>query len=110
MKKGITPIIAMILLILIVVSLGGVFAAWTTRTWEAVGTRGTEALEKTTGTMQKSIIIDNVDCSAGNVYIRNTGSADLHTDDISVYVDDSKITPTSSILLKSSKPTSSALI
>ena len=33
-SKGITPVIGMILLILIVVALGGVFAAWTTGTWE----------------------------------------------------------------------------
>ncbi|UCG95948.1 MAG: hypothetical protein JSV92_04530, partial [archaeon] len=37
MRKGITPVIAMILLILIVVALGGVFAAWTTRSWEQLG-------------------------------------------------------------------------
>ena len=57
MRKGITPVIAMILLILIVVALGGVFAAWTTRTWETLGESGEEQIEAVTGQLEKSISI-----------------------------------------------------
>ena len=88
-KKGITPVIAMILLILIVVALGGVFAAWTTRTWESVQEKGTEQIEQTTESFRKGVIIDNIDCGTGDVYVRNTGSVDLPTSEISVYVGDS---------------------
>jgi len=90
-KKGITPVIAMILLILIVVSLGGVFAAWTTRTWQSVQEKGTGQIEKTTESLQKGVIIDNIDCTNGKVYVRNTGPAKTPVSEISVYINDSLI-------------------
>lgn len=86
--KGITPVIAMILLILIVVALGGVFAAWTTRTSETLFESGTEQVETVTGQLQKSITIDSVDCTGtGFVYIRNMGTQPLDSaTELSVYV------------------------
>ena len=92
MRKGITPVIAMILLILIVVALGGVFAAWTTRTWETMAEFGEESIETVTGRLEKSISIDGLYCegAAGSdiVYIRNTGAADYPASEVSVYIDD----------------------
>ncbi|MCD6477804.1 MAG: hypothetical protein J7K87_02255 [Candidatus Aenigmarchaeota archaeon] len=91
-KKGITPVIAMILLILIVVALGGVFAAWTMRTWQAVQESGTQQIKQTTESFQKGLIIDNIDCSDGTspawVYVRNTGSVAISVDEISLYIND----------------------
>jgi len=91
-KKGITPVIAMILLILIVVALGGVFAAWTTRTWQSVQEKGTEQIEQTTESFQKGVIIDGIDCTDGYVYVRNTGS-EINTDEISIYINDTLYDP-----------------
>jgi flagellin-like protein len=90
MRKGITPVIAMILLILIVVALGGVFAAWTTRTWETLGERGEEQIETVTEQLQKSIAIDAIDCTNGDIYVRNMGNQDIAQAEISVYLDDAK--------------------
>lgn len=90
MRKGITPVIAMILLILIVVALGGVFAAWTTRTWETLGERGEEQIETVTEQLQKSITIDTIDCLNGVIYVRNMGTWDIEQSEISVYLDDAK--------------------
>ncbi|UCG95246.1 MAG: hypothetical protein JSV92_04350, partial [archaeon] len=91
-RKGITPVIAMILLILIVVALGGVFAAWTTRSWEQLGETGEQQIEQVTEQLSISISIDSVFCdsAAGNsvAYLRNTGSSDITGSDITVYVDD----------------------
>ncbi len=87
MKKGITPVIAMILLILIVVALGGVFAAWTTRTWETLGEAGEEQIETVTEQLQKSITIDSLDCANGNVYVRNMGNDPIALTELSVYLD-----------------------
>lgn len=87
-KKGITPVIAMILLILIVVALGGVFAAWTTRTWQGVQEKGGEQVEQVTGQMQKSAAIDNIDCAKENIYVKNTGSANITEDEFGIYIGD----------------------
>ena len=88
MKKGITPVIAMILLILIVVALGGIFAAWTTRTWQTVQESGSEQITHISGEMQKSLTIDNVNCDNKIIYIKNTGTADITVDEIGIYVGD----------------------
>lgn len=91
-KKGITPVIAMILLILIVVALGGVFAAWTTRTWQGVQEKGGEQVEQISGQMTKSVTIDNINCDDGLVYMKNTGSANVTSDDVGIYINDTLIT------------------
>ncbi len=89
MRKGITPVIAMILLVLIVVALGGVFAAWTTRSWEQLGETGEQQIEQVSEQLQRSIAIDTVTCtSSGTIYVRNTGGVNMTCSEITVYVDD----------------------
>ncbi len=92
MRKGITPLIAMILLILIVIVLAGAFLAWTTRTFETVSEAGSESIEKTGESFSKTMRIDNIDCNGGSIYVRNTGAGELRCNDLSVYVDDSSAT------------------
>lgn len=100
MRKGITPVIAMILLILIVVALGGVFAAWTTRTWETLGERGEEQIETVTEQMQIAITIDSVLCTdTGRIYLRNMGGLDINPSDVTVYVNDTWVNTTFSGIL-----------
>ena len=102
MRKGITPVIAMILLILIVVALGGVFAAWTTRTWETLGEAGEEQIETVTEQLQQSITLDTINCDdngytvAGgdaHIYVRNMGNNDITAADLSVYREDGTRVP-----------------
>jgi len=89
MKKGITPVIAMILLVLIVVALGGVFAAWTTRSWEQLGETGEQQIEQVSEQLQMSIAIDTVQCAnPGIIYVRNAGSVEITCAEMTLYVDD----------------------
>ena len=88
MKKGITPVVAMILLILIVVALGGVFAAWTTRTWQGVQEKGSEQISQISEQLQKSVTIDNINCDENIIYVKNTGSANVSLSEIGIYVGD----------------------
>lgn len=90
--KGITPVIATILLVLIVVALGGVFAAWTSRVASTTTEAGTQQVETVTGQLQKSIAIDSVDCANGHIYVRNTGSVQIAQTEIGVYDDGAMVT------------------
>ena len=92
MRKGITPVIAMILLILIVVALGGVFAAWTTRTWEDIQESGSEQIGQISGQLKKSITIDNVNCDGTMIYVKNTGAANITAEEVGIYVADTLYT------------------
>ncbi len=86
--KGITPVIATILLVLIVVALGGVFAAWTSRVASTTTEAGTKQVETVTGQLGKSISIDSVICTAnGIIYVRNSGSDPVNCSDMSLYID-----------------------
>ncbi len=104
--KGITPIIAIILLLLITISLTGVAFLWFTRMGETASQAGSSQLNKTTGQMLLKIRIDNIEPSPprgeggvggggprlpenqpGNaITIRNTGSLDISSPDLGFYV------------------------
>ena len=72
-QKGITDIIAVVLLLMITISLVGFAWIWLQRaagsTMEAT-TTGLEAQQQTAG---KIIRIDNIDSTNGNVTVRNIG-------------------------------------
>ena len=86
MKKGVTPVIAMIILILIVIALGGVVATWVTKSWSTLGARGEQQINTLSQQMQKTVTIDEVDCPNGKIYIRHTGSVDIGANEIHVYI------------------------
>ncbi len=86
MKKGITPVIAMIILILIVIALGGVVATWVTKSWGTMAGRGEQQINTLSQQMQKTVTIDEVDCPNGKIYIRHTGSVDIGANEIHVYI------------------------
>ncbi len=104
--KGITPIIAIILLLLITISLTGVAFLWFTRMGETSSQAGSSQLNKTTGQMLIRIRIDNIEPSPprgegggggvphlpdnqpGNaITIRNMGSHDISSSEMGFYVD-----------------------
>lgn len=98
--KGITPIIAIILLLLITISLTGVAFLWFTRMGETSSQAGSSQLNKTTGQMMLLIRIDNIEPSPssgmihagslepGNaITIRNTGSRGVSSSELGFYVD-----------------------
>ncbi|MFB6089405.1 MAG: hypothetical protein ABEK36_06510 [Candidatus Aenigmatarchaeota archaeon] len=88
-KKGITPVVAMIMLLLIVVSLAGGFLIWMNRTWQSLEESGTEAVKSGTEKMTTSFAVDNVwvNGSAGvsEITIRNNGKSNIKTSELSIY-------------------------
>jgi flagellin-like protein len=89
MKKGITPVIAMIMLLLIVVALAGGFMIWMNRTWGTLAASGEQQTSQATATTGKVLTIDNIDCATnGIVYVRNSGTQNVLESEVSLYVDD----------------------
>lgn len=88
MPKGVTPVVAMILLILLTVSIGGIFAVWSLNRGEkTMGTAG-KGLEERTNQMTKSAVIDGINSNGQEIYLRNLGSSDITPDEVIIYVDD----------------------
>ncbi|MFP4046057.1 MAG: hypothetical protein ACLFS3_03280 [Candidatus Aenigmatarchaeota archaeon] len=74
------------MLLLIVLSLLGGLFVWMNRTVGGLqGLVGNET-EQQGEKMAKTVRIDSVSCSDDSVYVRNTGSVDLASGDVSVYV------------------------
>lgn len=75
--KGISPIIAMVLIVLITISLTGAFLVWSQRSFTQLGERGTEQTQRFTGQFQKGVQIVAHDCTQATgsdfVYVKNTG-------------------------------------
>jgi len=78
MKKGITPVIAMILLLLIVVSLAGGFMIWINSTWGILQNTASEDISTQIEQQQKKIRIENCDIVNDEIVIKNMGSADIN--------------------------------
>jgi len=93
-QKGITDIIAVVLLLMITISLVGFAWIWLQRaagsTMEAT-TTGLEAQQQTAG---KIIRIDNVDVANNKTTIRNIGSYSINSNEVSVYKDGTVLTCT----------------
>ncbi|MBI2579817.1 MAG: hypothetical protein HYW27_02855 [Candidatus Aenigmarchaeota archaeon] len=91
MKKGITPVIAIILLLLITISMVGFAFVWFSR----VAQTATESTEKQLQTelnkQNKKIAVDNLQLSTatdtGCVSLRNIGSVSIPAGEIKLYVD-----------------------
>ncbi len=82
--KGITPIIAIILLLLITISMVGFAFVWFTRIAESASAAGSSQLNQTLGQMAQKIRIDNV--NGYTVTIRNIGSQTIQSASLSFYV------------------------
>jgi len=82
--KGITPIIAVILLLLITVSMVGFAFVWFNRMMITATNQTGSQIESQTQQVGKTIRIDSI--SAGAVSVRNTGSITIQTSEVSVYV------------------------
>jgi flagellin-like protein len=94
-SKGITPVIAVILLLLITISMVGFAFVWFQRvaitTTSAVENQTRNILEK----QQQVIKIDNIDSSSGTdtkVYIRATGTQSIPNSGLQVYVNGARQT------------------
>ncbi len=82
--KGITPVIAIVLLLLITVALVGFAFGFFQKILGIATEKTTEQTESQTASFTSTIEIDNV--NTGGVTVRNTGGTTISTSKLSVYV------------------------
>ena len=82
--KGITPVIAIVLLLMITISMVGFAFIWFQRISNILQNKTETGLEQQLE--QITISIDNVDSTGGSVTIRNTGTVTVQTSQIAIYV------------------------
>ncbi len=90
MKKGITPVIAIILLLLITISMVGFAFVWFSRVAQTATEQTEKQLQSDLSRQGKKIAIDNLQLSTGvlegSVSIRNIGTSNIAAGDIKLYV------------------------
>ena len=87
--KGITPVIAIILLLMITISLVGFAFVWFTRLTESMTNQTSESLNQQMLAQRTIVTIDNYDKTNGKLVIKNRGSVNLELNKVSVYVNGS---------------------
>ena len=89
--KGITPIIAVILLLLITVSMAGFAFVFLQRSLETTTSSTESNLQEQMNQQRQKVAIDNA--ITGTVYIRHIGTVTIDTSDkIAVYINGAKVT------------------
>ena len=86
--KGITPVIAIILLLLITISMVGFAFMWFTRMAETASQTGTLQLNQTIGQMTQRVRIDNI--NGNTLTIRNIGTQAISSSSLAFYVDNAQ--------------------
>ena len=90
--KGITPIIAIILLMMITIALAGFTYIWLQGVFKTSSNNTKTQLEQQQRSMMKTIRIDSVTSGTGGLAIRNTGSESITSNEIAVFVKGKKVT------------------
>ncbi len=89
MAKGITPVIATILLLLITVSMTGISFVFFQRTAQTAAQSGEEQLQQQAVVGGTSFRIEST--GPGKIYIRNLGSRVIHNASLAVFIDNKNI-------------------
>jgi flagellin-like protein len=84
--KGITPVIAVILLLMITISLVGFAFVWFTRMTESMTNQTSESLNQQMLVQRTRVTIDSYDKTNGKLMIRNAGSVNLELNKVNIYV------------------------
>lgn len=84
--KGITPVIAVILLLLITVAMVGFAFVWFNRITATASNATQQQLESQLQAQAKRISIDNINSAGAAVTIRNIGSQTVLATDMQIYV------------------------
>lgn len=96
MRKGITPVIAIVLLMLITLSIVGFAYVWFNQTAGDIGSAVTNTTESELAKMNKKIRIESCGVSANTVTIRNTGSQSVDLDsEVSYTINGASASPSS---------------
>jgi flagellin-like protein len=83
--KGITPVIAIVLLLMITISMVGFAFIWFSRMMETTTNQTTASTQQQMSQMSKTIRIDNAP-AGGSIDVRNTGSSSIAVSELSVYI------------------------
>ncbi len=84
--KGITPVIAIVLLLMITIAMVGFAFVWFQGMWSQTAETTSSQIQAQQQAMLKTIVIDNVNCPGADIYVRNTGSTTIPVDEVTVYV------------------------
>ena len=87
--KGVTPIIAIILLLLITISIVGFTFVWFNRFSQNLTDRTGDSLDKQTNLLKKQIRIDEV--TKNSIFLRNVGSSDIKFEELLITIGDTDI-------------------
>lgn len=90
--KGITPVIAIILLLLITISMVGFAFIWFQRVAQTATTSSESQLTSQLNLQGQTVAIDNIDDTNNNVTLRHSGSVATDTSRVSVYVNNVRVT------------------
>ncbi len=93
--KGITPVIAIILLLLITISMAGFAFVFLQRSLEDTTSGVENDLEAQLNRQRQKFAIDNIDSTPGNnatIYIRHIGSVVADTSIVTVYMNNTPVT------------------
>ncbi len=97
MKKGITPVIAIILLLLVTISIVGFAFTFFSRLVQTAGEEGEETLQGSSEQIGISFLVESV--HNNEIYIRNTGRTEINSSIIGVYLDNRIMNPTNSVTI-----------
>jgi len=89
--KGITPVIAIILLMMITIALAGFTYIWLQGVFKTSSNNTKTQLEQQQRSMMKTIRIDSATSGTGELAIRNTGSESITSNEIAVFVNGTKV-------------------
>ncbi len=87
--RGITPVVATILLLLITISITGVSFVFMQRTAQTSTLAGESQLNQTAGQVLTRFRIENI--GNGKAYIRNMGSTEISSSILAVYINNNKV-------------------
>ena len=85
MHKGVTPVIAIILLLLITIAIVGFVTVFFQNVVEDTGTDTQESLETTLDIQGQKVEIISIE--NGNIAVKNVGTADISGDKITIAID-----------------------
>ncbi|HLD85699.1 MAG TPA: archaellin/type IV pilin N-terminal domain-containing protein [archaeon] len=84
--KGITPVIAIILLLMITIAMVGFAFVWFTQVAQTASNATQTQMDVQQRQFGTSVRIDNIDKTSGSVIVRNTGTYELSATETKVFV------------------------
>jgi len=89
--KGLTPVIAIVLILGVTISIAGTVMIFLSRTQHGLTEKGTQELNRTVGRLFTELKVESFDKDTGTVYIRNDGIETVPGNQVVIYVDDNPV-------------------